>query len=57
MSQNQHLDLTGEELSSVMAEMQMDTHARFELAEFLQVQPLPRPRVVKRSPGSKFTKF
>jgi len=47
--QNQHLDLTGEELSSVMAEMQMDTHARFELAEFLQMMSAIKSGVVSHS--------
>jgi len=47
--QNQHLDLTGEELSSVMAEMQMDTHGRFELAEFLQMMSAIKSGVVSHS--------
>ena len=38
-AQNQHVDLSGEELSSVVAEMQLDpeVHGRFELPEYLQV--------------------
>ena len=37
--QNQLVDLTGEELSSVMAEIHLDpeVHGRFELPEYLQV--------------------
>ena len=38
-AQNQHLELTREELSALTAEMAMDTHGRFELAEYLQVCP------------------